>query len=199
MVLELAPGAGEITALLEREHRRGAITISYDPNIRLARLGDRSAAQQRIERVVALADLVKVSSEDLAWLLPGASPDEVARDWAGRGPALVVVTLGPDGAIAATSAGVTASTPAPPVDVVDTVGAGDAFMSGLLSGCVEADLLGGPARGRLTGLDSEVLGGLLSRAALVAALTCGRAGADPPSLAELQAAGGAPAPRFPVA
>ncbi len=193
MALEMAPGATEIESLLRREHHRDAVTISYDPNIRLARRGDRRVAREQVERLVGLADLVKVSSEDLAWLLPGVAPQDVARDWSGRGPGLVVATLGADGAIAVGPDGEVVTARSPRVDVVDTVGAGDAFMAGLLSGCAGAGLLGAGPRDRLAALDPAQLKSLLARAGTVAALTCGRAGADPPSQAELAAAT-APAP-----
>ncbi len=190
LALELLPGAAVIEALLAREHARGAVTVSYDPNIRLARRGDPAGARQQVARLVGLADLVKVSAEDLDWLLPGVPPAEVARDWVKRGPALVVVTLGGAGAIATSQHGDPVQVPAPEVTVVDTVGAGDAFTAGLLAGCADAGLLGGEYRPALAGADDALLRQLLTRAATVAALTCARAGADPPTAAEVAAATG---------
>ena len=185
LALEVEPGASLIVDLLRRERDRGQVTISYDPNVRLARGGDTAAGRARVEAVVRLAHLVKASDDDLAWLYPGDGPREVARRWLELGPGLVVVTLGAAGAYAATAGGVTQHRPARPVTVVDTVGAGDAFTAGLLDGLAAAGALGSGGHTALAGLDAAPLARLLDRAGLVAALTCARAGADPPTLAEL--------------
>jgi fructokinase len=181
LALELEPGAARIVELLGRV--KGRTTISYDPNVRMAKLGPVEAGRAAVERVVALADLVKVSSEDLEWLYPGGEPIAAAARWAAAGPALVVVTLGGDGAVAIRGEE-QVRRPSPPVTVVDTVGAGDAFSSGLLGALAERDALAG-AGTRLAGVD---LAPVLERACLVAALTCARAGANPPTLAEVHAA-----------
>jgi fructokinase len=186
MALELPPGAGVVAGLIRREHARGQVTISYDPNVRLARRGPREPALDRVEDLVGLADLVKVSDGDLAWLLPGEEPAAVARRWAQGGPALVVVTLGAAGALAATAGGVLQVRPALPVGVADTVGAGDAFGSGLLGWLADRGALGPAGRAALAGLDRAETAEMLDRAALVAALTCARPGADPPTRAEVE-------------
>lgn len=184
LALELEPGAGRVRDLLRAVKRAGGTTISYDPNVRMARRGPLDAGRAAVEEVVGLADVVKVSSEDLAWLHPGEDPVGAATRWLAAGPALVVVTLGGDGAVALTSGAEPVHRPAPPVTVVDTVGAGDAFSSGLLGALAERDLLGrGPVAP--TGPD---LAAVLDRACLVAALTCARPGADPPTRDEVHAA-----------
>ena len=188
MALEVPPGAGVVADLVRREHERGQVTISYDPNVRLARLGPREPALHRVEELVGLSDVVKVSADDLAWLLPAEEPAAVARRWAKAGPALVVVTLGAAGAVGATAGGVEQHRPAPPVDVVDTVGAGDAFASGLLGWLADRGALGPAGRAALAGLDRDAVAEMLDRAALVAALTCARPGADPPTRAEVEQA-----------
>lgn len=185
MALEIDPGAAAILDLLRR--CRGRLAVSYDPNVRMARRGPVADGRARVESVVALADLVKVSADDLDWLYPGEDPAGVAARWTAAGPGLVVATLGPAGALARTGAGVEARRPAVAVDVVDTVGAGDAFMSGLLDGLAGRHLLGPDSRARLAAIDEPALDALLDRASLVAALTCARAGADPPTRAELDA------------
>lgn len=184
VVLELEPGAARVRDLLRTVRAAGRTTISYDPNVRMAKGGPVEAGRAAVEEVVALADLVKVSSEDLDWLYPGEDPVAAAARWAQAGPALVVVTLGGDGAVALAAGAEPVRRPAPPVTVVDTVGAGDAFSAGLLGALAERGVLG---RGRdaLAGLD---LPAVLDRACLVAALTCARAGADPPTLDEVHTA-----------
>jgi fructokinase len=188
MALEVEPGAGLILDLLRREHARGAVTVCYDPNVRLARLGPVDAGRRRVETAVGLSDLVKVSADDLGWLYPELDAVQAARRWAGApGPGLVVVTLGAGGSAGVTAGGLLRRCPAWPVEVVDTVGAGDAFMSGLLDALAGAGRLGPGSRAGLAGLGADDLDQLLRHASRVAALTCARPGADPPTRAELAA------------
>ncbi|VTR77613.1 carbohydrate kinase family protein [Cellulomonas hominis] len=179
----LTPG-GEAVARLLAE-RRSTSTLTYDPNLRPALMGDADATLPVVERLVELADVVKVSDEDLAWLHPGVAPVEIARDWLSRGPALVVVTLGGEGALAVTAAGDEIALTAPPVTVADTVGAGDSFMAGLIDGLWSAGLLGADARERLHAIDRATIERVLVRCAAIAAITVSRAGANPPTSAEL--------------
>ncbi|MFF7209174.1 carbohydrate kinase [Streptomyces sp. NPDC008238] len=186
----LEPGAGRLLALVAAVRLRGH-TVSYDPNLRPALLGPPETERPRVERMVALADVVKASEEDLRWLHPGRDPAEVAAGWARRGPRLVVLTRGAAGAEALWGADGRHRVAGHRVRVVDTIGAGDAFMAGLLAGLLSAGLLGGTtARQRLHAAEDggpvpEAVAGALELAARVAALTCGRAGADPPFLAEV--------------
>jgi fructokinase len=183
----LAPGNAHVGDLLEREHRRGRVTISYDPNVRPALLGAPEAARPGIEHLVAQSDVVKVSDEDLRWLHPDRSDEDVAREWLALGPALVVVTRGGQGVFAVT-ADLEVQRPAIPIDLVDTVGAGDSFTSGLLDGLRRADLIGGARRDALATIDEATLVSVLDAASLIAAITCSRPGADPPTRAEVDAA-----------
>jgi fructokinase len=178
--LVLEPAASTLEALMAREY--GRHLISLDPNVRPNVIGDRLAYRKRLEGWLPSVDLVKVSRADLAWLYPGEPLEPVARRWLSHGPALVVVTLGPDGSTAFTSAGVR-QVDGVKVDVVDTVGAGDAFMSGLLARLYELGLL---HRSRLEAPPAE-LGEVLQYAILVSALTCTRAGAEPPARSEVAA------------
>jgi fructokinase len=183
----LPPGKASVVDLVEREHKRGRVTVSYDPNVRPALLGDAARARPDIERLVALSDVVKVSDEDLRWLYPDRPDEDVAQAWLASGPALVVVTRGGAG-VYAVSAGLELHRPAVPLDLVDTVGAGDSFTSGLLDGLHRADLIGGARRDALAAIDEATLGSVLDAATLIAAITCSRPGADPPTRAEVDAA-----------
>ncbi|GIG28584.1 fructokinase [Cellulomonas marina] len=179
----LRPGGPRVAELLER--RRATSTITYDPNLRPALMGDPVDVLPLVEALVALADVVKVSDEDLAWLLPGLDPADVARRWVGAGPALVVVTRGGEGTVAVTSAGVEVDLPAQRVQVADTVGAGDSFMGGLIDGLWSAGLLGPDRRAALAAIDADALTAVLARCVRIAAITVSRPGANPPTSAEL--------------
>jgi fructokinase len=179
----LEPGAAHVAALLRAA--RATATVSYDPNCRPALMGDPDTAVRRVEGLVAVSDVVKVSQEDLAWLYPGRRHDEIGRAWLALGARLVVVTLGAEGAWGSTARSAVTVSPVP-VRVVDTVGAGDAFTAGLLHACHAAGLLGAANRDRLGGVDVSVLAGMLAFASQVAGITCARRGADPPTLADLR-------------
>jgi fructokinase len=178
------PGASHVRELLLALRDRA--TVSYDPNCRPTLMGTQDFARPVIEGLVALADVVKVSTDDILWLYPGRRPEESARQWRALGPSIVVVTKSAEGSWAVCEAGEVARDPFP-VTVVDTVGAGDAFQSGLLDSLFRRDLLGHDARDRLRGIDVDTLGAVLDDAGLVSAITVGRPGADPPTAAELAA------------
>lgn len=179
----LPPGAERVEAAMVAA--RATASVTYDPNIRPTLLPDREAERRRVERQVALSDVVKASEEDLEWLYPGVDPVEIALGWRGTGPGLVVVTLGGRGCVAITAEGVI-TRPVLPVEVVDTIGAGDGFMAGLLSGLHAAGLLGAGRRNLLAATGHDGISGLLDVAARVAALTCSRPGADLPTARELR-------------
>lgn len=162
-----------------REH----MLVSYDPNVRPLLQTDRVAARAKVEAGIALAHVVKTSEEDVAWLHPGDDPVEVTRSWLELGPTMVVLTRGSEGAVAQTRRH-TVARPTRPTTVVDTVGAGDAFMSGLLDAMAEDGLLDAAA---LADAPPDAIGRVLDHAALVAAVTCSRAGANPPRREDLAA------------
>lgn len=182
----LAPGADAVGDLLEGA--RATASISFDPNIRAALLGDHEAARARFERLAALSDVVKASDEDLDWLYPGEDPAGIARGLVETGTGLVVVTRGGDGVIAMSRAGLI-EVPAVRTEVVDTVGAGDSFMAALLASLGRHDLLSGALREALTDPQQD-LRAHLGFAVRAAAITVSRAGANPPSAAEMAAEGG---------
>lgn len=183
----LEPGASAVLRALQ--NARQASTVSYDPNARPALMGDPHEVRAKIEQLIGLSDVVKASDEDVAWLYDGAPLSDVLRLWGQLGPALVVLTRGVHGAVVGLSiTGEVSSLDAPVVDVVDTVGAGDSFMAGLLSGLTEAGLLGGTeARQRLRSASQGEVRPALDRALACAAVTVARPGADPPRLGELAA------------
>ncbi|MEU3792580.1 carbohydrate kinase [Streptomyces fructofermentans] len=154
-----------------REH----ITVSIDPNVRPL-LVPPSAYRERLPHWCALADILRLSEDDLALLLPGVSPEQACDTWHAAGARLVVITLGGRGALASLN-GHRVSVPAPAVDVVDTVGAGDSFTAGLLHRLAALGHLGG----RLDALSLEDLTDACTFAARVAALTCSVSGANPPA------------------
>ncbi|MGW0232172.1 carbohydrate kinase family protein [Actinopolymorpha singaporensis] len=185
LALALEPGAGVLEKRLAREHDRGTVTISLDPNVRPHLQPDRDAARDRVEAQLGSAHLVKVSADDLGYLYPGTAPADVVHRWCERGPALVVVTLGADGAFAMGPAQPRVDVTAPVVPVVDAVGAGDAFSAALLAGLHDNDLLAALRQPHPPTLPEDTLRGLLTRAGTAAALTCTRPGADPPRADEL--------------
>ncbi|HET7415489.1 MAG TPA: carbohydrate kinase [Arthrobacter sp.] len=179
----LQPGAS--TVLTAVEHARPAATISYDPNCRPTIITDVEYARSQAEKFVRLADVVKASDEDLEWLYPDRSVEESAKAWLELGPAIVVMTRGGDAPWGLCASG--ESTAAiPEVDVVDTVGAGDSFMSALLGAIVDRELDGSGRRERLRQIGTGELRAILEAAAAAAAITVSRAGANPPSKSELR-------------
>jgi fructokinase len=181
IALALEPVASTLEGLLRRE--AGRRVVSLDPNVRPGLITDRDAYLHRFEGWVQLVDIVKLSAEDLAWLYSDRPQDDVVADWHAAGVLLVVLTHGEEGASASTPTAA-ASVSAPSVAVVDTVGAGDAFMSGALAHLHERGML---AREPLQSLHAAGLTELLETACLVAADTCTRAGAEPPRRRDLAA------------
>jgi fructokinase len=149
--------------------------IVFDPNIRPSVMPDRDLYEAAVEKWAALSAVIKVSDDDLAWLFPQASIEDVANRWINDGAFLVVVTRGANGLVGYTSDG-RVEVPGVKVDVVDTVGAGDTVGAIV----VEAMLAHG-----LVELRGDLLRGVLTRAAAAAAITCSRKGAQPPFKHEL--------------
>ncbi|MEV0398758.1 carbohydrate kinase [Actinoallomurus sp. NPDC050550] len=187
LAMVLPPGA-EMLADLARQARETA-TVSYDPNCRpdvMERLPD---ARSRIESLLRTADIVKISDADLEWLRPGVSPRRFAADLVEGTPgvSVVIVTLGAEGALVTAPNLPPLHLPAYPVEVVDTVGAGDSYMSTVLAGLYERGLLGADRRPALRSAPASVISEVCAEAARASAITCGRRGADPPTRAELAA------------
>ncbi|MEB3980237.1 carbohydrate kinase [Mycobacterium sp. 663a-19] len=178
------PGCLAVAALVDTY--RVSATVTFDPNVRPSLIVDRDLARERIEHLVERSDVVKVSEEDLRWIDPDRPPERIAETWLALGPAVVAVTMADRGATALCAAG-RARVPARPVNVVDTVGAGDAFMVGLIDALWGSGLLGGDRRDRLRRIGLDALTTALESASLSSALTVARAGADLPDRAALRA------------
>lgn len=179
------PGCLAVAALIDTY--RVSATVTFDPNVRPSLIADRELAVERIGHLVERSDIVKVSEEDLAWIDPARPPEQIAQTWLALGPAVVAVTMADRGAVAFCAAGV-ARVPTRAVHVVDTVGAGDSFMAGLLDALWGSGLLGGDRRTELRGIGVDTLAAALEAASLSSALTVARAGADLPDRAAVEAA-----------
>ncbi|KUH86117.1 MULTISPECIES: carbohydrate kinase [unclassified Mycobacterium] len=181
----LEPGCRATAALLDTYHP--SATVTFDPNVRPVLIEDGDAARNRIDRIIERSDVVKVSDEDMRWIDPDRSAEQIAHTWLAMGPSVVAVTTGGQGAFALCAQG-TVRVPAFQVDVVDTVGAGDAFMTGLIDALWTLGLLGAERRADLARIGTEELTSVVRTAALSSALTVSRAGADLPDRSSRDAA-----------
>ncbi|HEY5832995.1 PfkB family carbohydrate kinase [Streptomyces sp.] len=186
LAIVVEPGAERVREACREMRARPGGTVAVDLNIRPGVQPDRAVYRTAVERVVAVADVVKASEEDLTWLWPDLSTAEAARGLLAMGPRLVVTTLGAEGA-AAYIPDAEVTMPAPKVDVVDTIGAGDAFQSALLAALLFSDGSDGTPTVRLPA-DADSLRDVLRQAVVAGALTCEQAGARPPTRAQLDAA-----------
>lgn len=176
------PGADQVLRLLERV--RAVATVSYDINARPAITGTGVDVVDLVERVVAASDLVKASDEDLESLWPGLDLEAAAQHLMALGPAAVVVTRGGDGATWV-GRSATVEVAALPVQVADTIGAGDTFGAAVIDALWEQGRLGADQRAGLHALEAAEAEAVLAHAARAAAVTVSRPGADPPHRAEL--------------
>ncbi|HEX8857316.1 MAG TPA: carbohydrate kinase [Thermoleophilaceae bacterium] len=177
------PGSKRIDQLVAEARARNGVLVSYDPNIRPHLLDAPTRGRRLVERSVRRSHVVKASREDIEWLYPSRSVDDIATRWNDLGAELVVVTEGPNGATAFREGTEALHRPGRAVEVVDTIGAGDAFTAGLLSGLVRRAL---HAPQQVAAIPDGALAEVVDEAVLVSSLTCGRAGADPPRLASAE-------------
>jgi fructokinase len=173
------PGDELIRAAAVGLRNSGKVLVSYDPNIRPGLLARAGNARSLVERSVCAAHIVKASREDASWLYGGASLDQVSSHWLDLGALLVIITDGPDGAHLFQAGAAPVHRPGRDVRVADTIGAGDAFTAGLLSGLARRGL---HTPERVRECPPGPLAGAVDEAILISGLTCERAGADPPSL-----------------
>jgi len=173
------PCGSTYEALMRREHDRRV--MMFDPNIRSNFIRDKPSHLARMKRMLAMADIVKLSDEDLDWFGETGTTEEIAARWLKFGPKLIVVTRGGRGAVAF-SARHRVSVDAVKVQVVDTVGAGDTVNAGILASLREQGLL---TKAALADLTEEQIRSVLGFAGKAAAITVSRAGANPPWRHEL--------------
>jgi len=183
----LEPGRDSVLDLVEQAWARD-VFVSYDPNVRAPSLSDHGQSWRDVESLADRAHLVKLSEQDIDLLHPGADPDDVARSLlTGERTELVILTHGPRGATAyvegPTGEVLSVAVPATEVEVVDTVGAGDAFMAAILATLLETDAFSNYAGGMPK--DADRLELLLRSAVEVAGISCSRPGAASPSRSEL--------------
>ena len=173
------PCGSAYEALMARE--AGSRVTMIDPNIRPSFITDETAYRARIERMVALADIVKLSDEDLTWLQGKGKISVLARGLLELGPKLICITEGAKGARGITATG-EVFVPATKVKVADTVGAGDTFNAGVLASLHKSGAL---TKDGLANLDDRVLTAALTYGVRTAAITVSRPGANPPRAFEL--------------
>ena len=165
----LEPGASKLLTWASSQ----TAPIVFDPNVRPSIEGDKDKYRESVERWIDVASIVKLSEEDLDWLY---GDESVVKTWFDREVSIVVITRGEKG-LSALGRDFRVDVPAVSVSVIDTVGAGDTIGAILVEGLLEHGL---------TGLNGERLVSVLERAAKAAAITCSRAGANPPWKAELE-------------
>ncbi|TPL01810.1 MULTISPECIES: carbohydrate kinase [unclassified Mesorhizobium] len=168
------PAGSAYEEFMRREHQSRVMML--DPNIRPNFIPDKAKHLRRIREMMAMADIVKLSDEDLKWFDEAGSHEDVVRNWLDRGPSLIVVTHGSEGAVGYSREHKVTVMPQK-VKVVDTVGAGDTFNAGILASLHEQGLLTKAAIGNLP---EEAIRKALELGASAAAVTVSRAGANPP-------------------
>jgi fructokinase len=175
-------GEAALAALMKAD---GLATTSYDPNIRPHVIGSPAETAPKVEARLRLSTVVKVSDEDLLWLYPDRKPHVVAAEWAALGPRLVVLTRGGAGA-AAFFDGEQVERAAPPITVVDTVGAGDSFMAALLAAMHDDGAIGRRGVALAEPYREAMVDRWIGFAIAASAITCTRKGANPPTREEMQ-------------
>jgi fructokinase len=188
--MSMEPSAGTIETFIQRYQSEDSPVIAFDPNIRPIKIADRNAYLNRFERWTAASTIVKLSSEDAEYAFPGLEPPQALAKILSLGPSLAVCTLGSDGALAMLRPGrddggmVTVKVPGIPVNVADTVGAGDTFHGAFLSRLYTKGKL---SRRALSCLGEAELQDAVLYANKAASIVCSRHGADPPGAGEVGA------------
>ena len=180
--LVMEPGATALETLMQRES--GQRIISLDPNVRPGLIANRDAYRARFEKWVGLVDILRLSLVDFDFMYPGQPLEPIIASWFDLGLSLCIVTKGAKGAVGTTSMGVTAGSPAPQVQVADTVGAGDTFLAAALAYLQQENLL--DQKEKIGNLTTAELQACLAYAGRAAAINCSRQGANPPYKHEME-------------
>jgi len=195
LTMAMEPGNKVIEAWGKSHYEQNSVTISHDINMRPALGFEPDKERARVERVNAFSHIIKASDEDIEWLyqLDPASADYqeridgIAHEWVGNSGRHVFVTRGSDGVSIYRPGGVRLDAPSRKINVVDTVGAGDTFCANLLGQLSDVDALGSDAFDRLANLSDETITEFVRVAGVAASIACERAGAEPPTLEDLNA------------
>lgn len=189
LTMAMQPSSSVIETWARAHYEQNSITISHDVNMRPALGFEAEHERKRVERLNSISHIIKASDEDIHWLYsmqPGASVDEVVRDWIGDSERIVFVTRGADGtSIYRGSKRI--DVPSRKINVVDTVGAGDTFCANLLGQLSDTDALGSDPFDRLANLGDDSLAEYARVASVAASITCERAGCEPPTSEDLSA------------
>lgn len=183
--ISAAQKPGALTVLEALKAARPHALITFDPNARPAIMGSPEQALPLVEEFVAVSDVIKVSDEDAEWLTNGADIEQTVARWLALGPKMIIVTRGKKGGLAITANGLRVEATPADVTVVDTVGAGDSFMGGVIDGMWALGFLGAEGRERLASISADEVEAILTRASRVSDVTVSRAGANPPWAHEL--------------
>ena len=181
--ISLLRGTTPATVLETFQRLKGKALLSLDPNIRTSMIHDEAGYRTLLNHLISLTDILKLSYVDLAWLLPGASIEQALLRLSGLGPALVIITHGENGVLARSGSSQMLHVSSFPVNVIDTVGAGDTFCAGVLARLADEALL---SREKVLSLTEQDLQAVIRFAAAAAALNCTREGANPPVRSEVE-------------
>jgi fructokinase len=178
------PTSTSITEIIGK-HRSSLnhnVTVVFDPNCRPALTPDLEGYKRKLRNWLRLAHVVKVSDQDLGWLEPDKALDDVAADWIAQGPSVVIITRGEHGSSLYRAGHERLQVPTPKVSVIDTVGAGDTYTAGLMVSLLEH---GHERAEQLATHSDQTWLEVMTFAAQAAAINCTRAGANPPTRAEV--------------
>jgi len=180
--LLVEPAATTFTRLVDAQRDRKIIV--FDPNVRPTLIPDADSYRRRCQRWIAASHVLRLSDEDAAYMAAGRELDDAAAGWLASGPRVVIVTSGRDGARLFRAGRPTVAVDAVPVEIADTIGAGDTFTAAVTVALVDRGIT---TPDGLTNLPDDEWRGVLGFAATAAAINCTRSGADPPSRDEVTA------------